>query len=65
MKASNIIIPRCSGCVYRRGVGIFAVGYCTIHEKDIPADHKCEHFASIANKGEFQRIKALIAGAGE
>tara|TARA_R110000824_G_scaffold13363_5_gene58266 strand:+ start:1006 stop:1146 length:141 start_codon:yes stop_codon:yes gene_type:complete len=46
-------------------VGIFAVGYCTIHEKDIPADHKCEHFASIANKGEFQRIKALIAGAGE
>ena len=60
MKVSDIVLHRCGNCVYFRAVSTPKDGFCTVYDKDTSPEDKCEHFANIAVKGNFQKIKAIV-----
>ena len=65
MKKPNNILNHCNQCVYRKGVGWFADGYCTLHKKKTAAKDSCIHFSNIAKRGELKRLRQLLEAINE
>ena len=51
----------CHQCVYRKNIGWYDDSYCTLHKKITAANDKCKNFSNTANRGEFKRLRKLIA----